>query len=73
MFVAWHGNGMACVNQTQPHCVNKMGKTQSKYLAERHGRVTAWERHVMRESVLINPADTANPFEESAADFFFIP
>jgi hypothetical protein len=28
---------MACVNQTLPHCVNQMGKTQSKALAERHG------------------------------------
>jgi hypothetical protein len=42
MVVAWQGNGMACVNQTRPHCVNKMGKTQSKPLAERHGRGTAW-------------------------------
>jgi hypothetical protein len=28
---------MVCVNQTRPHCVNQMGKTQSKPLAERHG------------------------------------
>jgi hypothetical protein len=28
---------MVCVNQTWPHCVNQMGKTQSKALAERHG------------------------------------
>jgi hypothetical protein len=32
-----HGNGMACVIQIRPHCVNKMGKTQSKPSAERHG------------------------------------
>jgi hypothetical protein len=32
-----HGNGMVCVNQTRPHCVNQMGNTQSKPLAERHG------------------------------------
>jgi hypothetical protein len=32
-----HWNGTACVNQTRPHCVNQMGKTQSKPLAERHG------------------------------------
>jgi hypothetical protein len=25
-----HGNGMVCVNQTRPHCVNQMGKTQFK-------------------------------------------
>jgi hypothetical protein len=42
MFMAWHGHSMACVNQTRPHCVNKMGKTQSKPLAEWHGRGTAW-------------------------------
>jgi len=29
---------MASVNQTRPHCVNQMGKTQSKPLAARHGR-----------------------------------
>jgi hypothetical protein len=33
---------MACVNQTRPHYVNQMGKTQSNDLAERHGRGTAW-------------------------------
>jgi hypothetical protein len=32
----WHGRGMACVNQTRPHCVKQMGKTQSKPLAARH-------------------------------------
>jgi hypothetical protein len=31
------GNGKACVNQTRSHCVNQMGKTQTKPLAERHG------------------------------------
>jgi hypothetical protein len=62
-FVARHGNGMVCVNQTRPRCVNQMGKTQSKALAERHGRVvageghgngmgTAWEWHGMCESAL---------------------
>jgi hypothetical protein len=40
MVVAWHGRDMACVNQTLPHCVNQMGKTQSK-----HFRGTAWARH----------------------------
>jgi hypothetical protein len=39
MIVAWQGIGMACVNQTWPHFVNQMGKTQSKPLAERHGSV----------------------------------
>jgi hypothetical protein len=50
IFVAWQGNGMVCVNQTRPHCVNQMGKAQSTALAERHGRGTAWERHGMCES-----------------------
>jgi hypothetical protein len=60
-----HGNGMACVNQTRPHCVNQMGKTQSNYLAERHGRGTAreqqgngmgtaWEQHG-NGMVCVNP------------------
>jgi hypothetical protein len=31
------GRGMACVNQTRLHCVNQMGKTNSKPLAARHG------------------------------------
>jgi hypothetical protein len=39
-----HGNGMVCVNQTRPHCVNQMGITQSKPLAERHGSGTAAEQ-----------------------------
>jgi hypothetical protein len=43
---------MVCVNQTRLHCVNQMGKTQSKPLAERHDRETAWERHGMCESAL---------------------
>jgi hypothetical protein len=55
MLVAWQGNGMAIVNQTWPHCVNQMGKTQSKLLAERHGRGTAWARHGMCESAFRVP------------------
>jgi hypothetical protein len=47
MVVIWHGRGMACVNQTRPHCVNQMGKKQSKPLAARYGRKMAWERHGM--------------------------
>jgi hypothetical protein len=45
MVGAWHGHGMASVNQTRPHCVNQMGKTHSRPLAARHGRGTAWARH----------------------------
>jgi hypothetical protein len=33
MFVAWYWRGMICVNQTRPHWVNQIGKTQSKPLA----------------------------------------
>jgi hypothetical protein len=40
---------MAYVNRSGPHCVNQMGKTQSKLLAERHDKETAWERHSMCE------------------------
>jgi hypothetical protein len=45
IFVAWHGNGMASVNQTWPQCVNQMGNTQFKALVEQHGRGTAGEWH----------------------------
>jgi hypothetical protein len=41
MVVSWQGNGMVCVNQTRLNCVNQIGKTQYKPLAERRGR----ERH----------------------------
>jgi len=54
MVRAWHGSGMASVNQTRPHCVNQMGKTDSKLLAARHSRRTAlraeWARHAICES-----------------------
>jgi hypothetical protein len=49
MVRAWHGRGMASVNQTWPHCVNQI-KTHTKLLAARHGRGTAWARHAMCES-----------------------
>jgi hypothetical protein len=39
---ALYGRDMVCVNQTRPHCVNQMGKTQSKPIMARHGRGTAW-------------------------------
>jgi hypothetical protein len=50
---------MACVNQTRPHCVNQIGKTQSKALVERHGRGTAGERHGMCESGFVVPSNGA--------------
>jgi hypothetical protein len=37
MVLEWHGRVMAFVNQTRPHCVDQMGKTQSEPLAARHG------------------------------------
>jgi hypothetical protein len=46
MAMAWYGRGMACVNQTRPHCLDQMGKnTISKPLAARQGKVTAWAPH----------------------------
>jgi len=30
MVGAWHGHGMASVNQTRPHCVNQIGNTYYK-------------------------------------------
>jgi hypothetical protein len=51
MVVALHGRDMACENQTRPHCVNQMRKTQSKPLAERHGRGTAWYVCISLKSV----------------------
>jgi len=50
--MAWSEHGMASVNQTQPHCVNQMGKTHSKPLAARHGRGTTWAQHAICESAL---------------------
>jgi hypothetical protein len=43
--VACHGRGMVCMNQTWSRCVSQVGKAQSKLLATRHGRETAWARH----------------------------
>ena len=45
MVGAWHGHGMASVNQSRSHCINQMRKTHSKLLTARHGRGKAWERH----------------------------
>ena len=53
MVGAWHGHGMASVNQTRPHCVNQMGKIHSKPLAARQGRGMAWARHAMCEPALM--------------------
>ena len=41
MVGAWHGHGLASVNQTRLHCANQMGKTHFKPLAAQHGRGTA--------------------------------
>jgi hypothetical protein len=30
---AWYGRGMACVNQTRPHCVNQMGKIDNTVIS----------------------------------------
>jgi hypothetical protein len=47
------------VNQTRSHCVNQMGKTQSKALAERHGRRTAGERQENGRGTAGNSMGTA--------------
>jgi hypothetical protein len=65
MVVAWHGRGMACVNQTRLHCVYQMGKTQSKPLAARHGRGTAWGRHSMCELAVILPGHSVSSSSSS--------
>jgi hypothetical protein len=52
MVRAWHGRGVASVNQTRPHCVNQMGKAHSKTLAARHGKGTAWAPHAVCEWTL---------------------
>ena len=56
MVGAWDGHGMASVNQTLPHCVNKTGKEHSKPLEARHGSGTAWARHAMCESAFSDAA-----------------
>jgi hypothetical protein len=53
MVVARQENGMAFVNQTRLHCVNHMGKTQSKPFGARHGKGTAWEMQGMCELALM--------------------
>jgi len=60
MVRAWHGRGMASVNQTWLHCVIQIGKTHSKALVARHDRGTAWARHAMCESALKEPGMTRN-------------
>jgi hypothetical protein len=62
MVRAWHGRGMASVNQTEPHCVNQMGKTHSKPLVARQGRGTAWARHAMCELALTVATPEARDF-----------
>jgi hypothetical protein len=47
MAQAQHGRGMACVNRTQLHCVNQMGKTQSKPLVSWHGVAGEGHGHSM--------------------------
>jgi hypothetical protein len=53
--IPWHGmcESALRVNQTRPHCVNQMRKTQYKPLAEGQGRGTAWDQHVVCESAFI--------------------
>jgi hypothetical protein len=48
-----YGRGMAFLNQTRPHCVNQVGKTQFKTLAARNYRKTVWEWHGMCDLALM--------------------
>jgi hypothetical protein len=68
-----HGNamsrarhGMACVNQTRPHCVNKMGKTQSNPLAARHGQGMGMAWYVWISLKLLVYVPSTLIFETSA-------
>jgi hypothetical protein len=56
--IVWerHGLGMACVNQTRPHCVNQVGKTQSKPSGERHGMGTTWYVWISLKPLKCRPA-----------------
>jgi hypothetical protein len=55
---------MVCVNQTRPHCVNQMGKKQSKSLSKTawqgNGTGTAWEQHGKCESAFSYTARNAH-------------
>jgi hypothetical protein len=53
MVRAWHGRGMASVNQTRPHCVNQMGMTHSKSLAARHGRGMLCVNRPLRSRIIL--------------------
>jgi hypothetical protein len=48
-----HIRDMACMNQTRSHCVNEMRNTQSKLLAERHGKGTAWYVWIRHKSAYL--------------------
>jgi len=41
----WHGHGMACMNQIQLPCVNRIGMTQSKSSATWHGQGMVGAQH----------------------------
>jgi hypothetical protein len=61
------------VNQTWPHCVNQMGKTQSKPIVAWHG--IAGERHGMCElafMLLLSP-HIAVTFLEKSVNPFHLP
>ena len=51
---------MVCVNQTWPHCVNQMGKTQCKPLATRHGMCQLAFRRTLYVLSLVLSTDCAS-------------
>jgi hypothetical protein len=65
MVRAWHGHGMASVNQTRPRCVNQMGKIHSKPLAARRDRGMACARHAMCYSASRVPPFLGYPWQFS--------
>ena len=59
MVGARHGHGVASVNQIRPHCVNRMGKTNSNTIEARHGRGTEWARYGNGMLCVNRPLDVA--------------
>ena len=62
---------MASVNQTRPHCVNKMGKTHSKPLAAWHGGGTARARRAMCESAFNVQVDQTFIIKLNVSAFYY--
>jgi hypothetical protein len=64
-----HGHGMACVNQTRPHCVNQMGRHNLNPFW--HGMGAAWERHSMCDLVFTRQWSPVIPSLEEKWPVFY--